>query len=180
MEVYERRVISLVGENIVTAAILTDQSGSGYKCAMNFSRNGSAVTRITVSFAPNTVNLANATFDYVFEDSFLMTSLVADIAGRVLKPVHFEYSPETGRLTKMGTFAFSNSRVHREVAQDVNVEITRESDRFDRETDVWFRFNNYVVFMLEVKYDALGRVHQWRRKVGLNSSKYIFIFFKFD
>ncbi len=33
------------------------------------------------------------------------------------------------------------------------------------------RFNNYMVFTLEVKYDDLGRIHQWRRKVGTSDLK---------
>jgi len=63
-------------------------------------------------------------------------------------------------------FSFEFPRAHREVVRDSNVEIVRDFDSRGRATDVWFRFNNYVVFALEVKHDQLGRIHQWRRKVG--------------
>jgi len=62
-------------------------------------------------------------------------------------------------------FSFEFPRAHREVVRDSNVEIVRDFDSRGRATDVWFRFNNYVVFALEVKHDQLGRIHQWRRKV---------------
>ena len=62
-------------------------------------------------------------------------------------------------------FSYQFPRAHREVVRDSNVEIVRDFDSRGRATDVWFRFNNYVVFALEVKHDQLGRIHQWRRKV---------------
>jgi len=62
-------------------------------------------------------------------------------------------------------FSFEFPRAHREVVRYSNVEIVRDFDSRGRATDVWFRFNNYVVFALEVKHDQLGRIHQWRRKV---------------
>jgi len=62
-------------------------------------------------------------------------------------------------------FSFEFPRAHREVVRDSNVEIVRDFDSRGRATDVWFRFNNYVVFALEVKHAQLGRIHQWRRKV---------------
>jgi len=62
-------------------------------------------------------------------------------------------------------FTFEFPRAHREVVRDSNVEIVGDFDSRGRATDVWFRFNNYVVFALEVKRDQMGRIHQWRRKV---------------
>jgi len=69
-------------------------------------------------------------------------------------------------------FSFEFPRAHREVVRDSNVEIVRDFDSRGRATDVWFRFNNYVVFALEVKHDQLGRIHQWRRKVRLTCSAF--------
>jgi len=66
-------------------------------------------------------------------------------------------------------FSLEFPRAHREVVRDSNVEIVRDFDSRGRATDVWFRFNNYVVFALEVKHDQLGRIHQWRRKVRLTT-----------
>jgi len=73
----------------------------------------------------------------------------------------------SGCLLAVQMFSFEFPRAHREVVRDSNVEIVRDFDSRGRATDVWFRFNNYVVFALEVKHDRLGRIHQWRRKVCL-------------
>ena len=59
-------------------------------------------------------------------------------------------------------------RTNREVVRDESIEISRDFDAKGRLTDVWYKFNNYRVFSLEVKYDDIGRVHQWRRRVGID------------
>jgi len=166
-ELHERRLLGLNGDKTLSLARLIDLSGTGYQCAMNYTRNGSAVTRQTVVFTINTNNLASAKFHYSYGASFALTMLAAEISDRVLKPIGYERSAETGRVTKMGMFVFGYPRIRRETVRDANVEITREADRYGRQTDVWYRFNNYVVFMLEVKYDTMGRVHQWRREVSV-------------
>jgi len=81
------------------------------------------------------------------------------------------FSAATGRLETMKSFAFLSPRRNRRVVRDANVEITKEFDGFGRMTDVWFKFNDYVVFTLEMKFDELSRLYQWRRKVGTSDLK---------
>ena len=85
-------------------------------------------------------------------------SATTTVGGRALPPLHYAYDAATGRVAGVTPFTFERPHAHRRVTRDHSVEIVRELDSRGRQTDVWYRFNNHVVFTVETKYDALGQV----------------------
>lgn len=148
-----------------------------YSCEIQYGLNDSLVVAQYVFFNRSANDLINVEFDYTYGDNFAVSSQKVIVGDREAQTTSFAYSNETGRLQKMSPFSFSYPLTYREITVDNNVEIVREFDRSGRPTDVWYRFNNYVVFHLEVKYDSVGRVHQWRRKVRISDLKaYEYVF----
>lgn len=153
------------------SASVSDLSGSGYSCQMAYQLSNTVALGYSVTFNRSGHGLVNASFRYIYDLHSRLAIRELTIGGKSLKPVQYNYSEETGRVIRLQSFIFEYPRIHREVIRDSNVEITREYDRYNRITDVWYRFNTYVVFTLEVKYDQHNRMEQWRRKIGLSDLK---------
>lgn len=148
-----------------------------YSCDIQYGLNDSLVVEQYVFFNRGESEFMNAEFQYSYGENFVTDSQKVLIGNRELQENSFVYCNETGRLQKMFPFSFDYPQAYREITVDNNVEIVREFDRSGRQTDVWYKFNNYIVFHLEVKYDNVGRVQQWRRKVrtsDLKAYEYVF------
>ena len=149
---------------------LTD--GRDYHCQMLFGSGNALVDRHYVYFnGTKKVDLLNAEYSYNYDRHFRVSSVQSRIGPRLLPIVNSTYDINSGKILRIKNFQFEYPGLHREVIKDTNIEIIREYDSLGRLTDIWYRFNNYVVFTLEVKYDTSNRVHQWRRKVGSSDQK---------
>ena len=158
-------------EGVLKSVSLKDRVAFNYSCVMEYKPAAALVKHHSVSFNDTGFNLLNANFLYHYDQHFRVVSMETDIGGHIFKPLNFSYSMDTGRLERVKSFQFEYPRIHRNILRDSNMEIVREYDTYERLTDVWYKFNNYMVFSLEVKYDALNRIHQWRRKVGTSDLK---------
>ena len=78
---------------------------------------------------------------------------------------------ENGRLEKVKAFSFEYLQMNRHVIRDVNVEIVKEFDANGRMADVHYKFNNVIVFTLQITYDNMNRVHRWRRRISETDTK---------
>lgn len=157
----------------VSEATVNSLAGDPYNCLVTYDRSGagSLVTAHRVSFTAGPTALVGADFRYSYDLYFRPVSVEVTVGGRVLPTQMYAYEDTTGRLSRASPFVFDRPHAHRELTRDVNVEIVREFDARGRMTDIWYRFNNHVVFTVETKFTALGQVHQWRRKVRSSDLK---------
>lgn len=116
-------------------------------------------------------NLANASIRYRYDNHFRVISTETLIANRPLSIVNMTYDTQNGRMLTMKAFKFDYIRPTRDNCQDGNVGIMREYDAFGAPKDTWYKFNNYLVFNMETRYDSMGRVQQCRRKIGSSDLK---------
>ena len=150
---------------------VSSQAGEHYVCALLYEPDGALVTAHSVQFNGSQQAFIGANFHYTYDRNFRISLVQGRIGTKNMRSVLIGYDPTTGRLAKVSPFAFEYPHTHREIIRDANMEIVREFDRHGRPTDVWYRFNNNIVFTLDVKYDAIGRVHSWRRKVRSSDLK---------
>ena len=157
----------------VSEAKIVSLAGDPYSCLVAYDRSGagSLVTAQRVSFPAGPTALVGADFRYTYDLYFRPVSVEVTVGGRVLPTHMYAYDDTTGRLSRASPFVFDRPHPHRELTRDVNVEIVREFDTRGRMTDVWYRFNNHVIFTVEIKFSAVGQVHQWRRKVRSSDLK---------
>lgn len=157
----------------VSEATVISLAGDPYSCLIAYERSdaGSLLTAQRISFSAGQPALVGADFRYSYDLYFRPVSVEVTVGGRVLPTQMYAYEDTTGRLGRASPFVFDRPHPHRELTRDVNVEIVREFDTRGRMTDVWYRFNNHVVFTVETKFTALGQVHQWRRKVRSSDLK---------
>jgi len=113
--------------------------------------------RVSVTASPQ-LAVIDADFRYSYDHHFRPVSVAATVGGRALATQLLAYDDATGRLTRSSPFLFDRPHAHRELTRDVNVEIVRELDSHGRLTDVWYRFNNHVVFTVETKFTPSGQV----------------------
>lgn len=158
-------------EGVLKRVKLTNRIAFNYSCVMDYRPGAALVKHHSISFNDTGFDLLSANYLYHYDQHFRVVSMETEIGGHIFKPLNFSYSIDTGRLERVKTFQFEYPRLHRNVIRDSNMEIVREYDTYERLTDVWYKFNNYMVFSLEVKYDTLNRIHQWRRKVGTSDLK---------
>ena len=152
----------------VREAAVVGVAGEPFSCLVAYERSGAGtlVTAQLVSYPAGPTALVGAEFRYSYDLHLRPVSADATIGGRSLPTLQSAYDDTTGRLSRSSPFVFDRPHPHRELTRDVNIEIVREFDTRGRMTDVWYRFNNHVVFTVETKFTAVGQVHQWRRKVS--------------
>jgi len=157
----------------VSEATAVSLAGDPYYCLVSYERSGagSLATAQRVSFAAGLTALVGADFRYSYDLYLRPVSVDVTVGGRVLPTQMNAYEDTTGRLSRASPFVFDRPHAHRQLTRDVNVEVVREFDSRGRMTDVWYRFNNHVVFTVETKFTAAGQVHQWRRKVRSSDLK---------
>ena len=154
-----------------SVTINSNNSELNYFCGLIYEPHSTLATSHSVVFNNSKIGFIAAKFLYSYDRNFRINLTQASLGDKVFKPVEYSYSIDTGRLDKMFPFTFEYPHIQREITKDGNMEVVRDFDRFGRQTDVWYKFNNYIVFTMEVKYDQVGRMHQWRRKVRMSDLK---------
>ncbi len=142
-----------------------------YNCTLVYGPGNALVKSQQVLFTTSNVDLLHAHFQYEYDKNFRLAWIEANIGGHHLAGYNYTYDPDNGRLNKLKSFTIVYPRRHRDVVGDSNIEFIREYDGLGRMSDRWYRFNNYVVASLEIKFDNFNRVHQWRRKIGSSDLK---------
>lgn len=158
-------------QGILRSITLQNRVAFNYTCKMLYEPPGAVVKRLTVSFNKTSFSLLEGKYDYHYDQYFRIQSVEVQLGNIIFKPINFTYSTDTGKLVHMKTFDFQYNDKTRTIIRDANIEITRNYDGYSRITDVWYKFNNYIVFTLEIKYDEINRIYQWRRKVGSSDLK---------
>lgn len=153
-------------------AVVENRGPQSYSCTLSYGGAGEAlVTSHSVACSSDNLEFMSAEFVYEYDSHFRLVSLEAIFDKRPSVSQLFNYSVETGRLIGVSSFRFDYPSLYREVISDKNVQVTDELDKFSRLSDERYSFNDYIVFSKEVNYDGLGRIYQWRRKIGLSDLK---------
>ncbi|XP_074650354.1 teneurin-m-like [Tubulanus polymorphus] len=105
-------------------------------------------------------------FIYQYDRNFRVISLESQIGTHHFRPVNSTYSNNNGRLEKIKSFNFNYPAADKQIIRDINVEISRAFDAYGRLDDMRYKFNNRVVYTLQLTYDKRNRIHKWRRRIG--------------
>lgn len=155
------------------SAIVETRGPAAYSCSLVYGGAGDALvsSHSVVCSHHQGLELVGADFEYVYDSHFRTVSRQAKFGelGRTVQGLN--YSTDTGRLVRMSGFRIDYHGLQREVISDKNVQITIQLDKYSRLADEFYSFNDYMVFVKEVKYDSLGRIHQWRRKISSSDLK---------
>ena len=160
--------------DLVRRVNLTNRVGAQFTCSLSYAPNHTLVTRHEARYSSRQAALLDAEFTYVYDNFLRVASFGSIIGGVVLPECNTTFDAAVGRVTRIKDFVFSYPRLNRETIRDTNMEITRERDGSGggRVKTVWFRFNSYVKFSMQVTYDdELQRLSHWRRKVGASDQK---------
>lgn len=150
---------------------LTDKL-SNFTCDIFLDPNSALYTEQNVSVKSAFIaNLVNASVRYRYDSNFRVVSTETLIANRSLPVVSVTYDTQTGKMLTMKSFKFDYLKRVRDNIHDQNVVITREYDGYGMPKDTWYKFSNYLVFTMEARYDVLGRLQLYRRKVGSSDLK---------
>lgn len=148
-----------------------------YNCTLVFEPGDALVKSQSVRFHGEDISLINANFGYQYDTSFRVAIFDSTIGKKHFHAYNISYDSNTGRLVKLKEFSFEYPGLDKDIIKDSNIEVTREYDGFGRLTASFYKFNNYVGCSMEINYDSLNRVHNWRRKVGSSDLKsYDFIY----
>lgn len=158
-----------ISETVANVSAVS-RAGDPFECSVSYKRESSLLVSQETHFAAGPPGIVGAIFRYSYGSNFQLASVEAVVGGRKLPVELHGFDAATGNVVQLSPFTLERTHVQRHVTRDLNVDIVREFDTRGQPTDVWYRFNNHVVFTVETKYDAAGRVHQWRRKVTLSLS----------
>ncbi|CAH1776702.1 unnamed protein product [Owenia fusiformis] len=165
--VYDRSAIKYIfdGNTGVLRDVNVSNPINGYSCALNYAPGSALIRQHNIYFNLTDVHLLDAKFGYQYDPHFRITSLEARIGEKQFSPMNFTYSPTNGRLLKIKAFTFSYLQHHTSIIRDVNTEITTETNGYNRLKTNILKFNNAIVYKLDVVYDQLQRIQTWTVRI---------------
>ncbi|XP_071087575.1 teneurin-m-like isoform X3 [Haliotis cracherodii] len=152
---------------------------SGYSYIANYSYISSLVKTMTVSF-PHDQDLLGVNFTHDYDNNFRLIATVAVFTNNVTLISNNTYSDINGKLSKVKTIDIKWAAQDKEVLNIGSINIIREYDSYGRMRDIQFKFAENVRFTLQINYDQLNRIHQWRRRIGQTDQKAIEYIYDID
>ncbi|MFH4980727.1 hypothetical protein AB6A40_007436 [Gnathostoma spinigerum] len=119
-------------------------------------------TRSYISHGQKRFPECSATFTYEYDDFFRISSIATNIDGETIDLVRYEYDTRTGRLSKLGNFAFlEDGSIRRILGEKIVIEVDLREDRLERRRKILV--NDIQTVQMSAEYDAIGRLEaiQW-------------------
>ncbi|XP_041356776.1 teneurin-m-like isoform X3 [Gigantopelta aegis] len=179
MILYDESEISFTYDPYVQSVSSGVILGRGYGCKTHYSYISSLVKEYSIAF-PQDPTLLGVNFTYGYDNNFRLSSYVATFSNNFTMSTNLSYSDVSGKLSRIKTLDIKWSGQDRQVLSDDHVMIVREYDSYGRLRDVQIKFDDNVRFMLQMNYDQMNRIHQWRRRVGQTDSKAIEYIYDID
>ena len=141
-----------------------------YEYRQTYSYIASLVRNTIVTF-PHNHQLVGASMTFTYDNNFRMTHSSLVLSNNLSLAYNLTYDNSTGRLKQLNNLNVSWPSPDNQTFSDGFVCITREFDGYRRLTDVKIHFDSSIRFMLQINYDQMGRIHQWRRRIGQTDSQ---------
>ncbi|ESP00102.1 hypothetical protein LOTGIDRAFT_91191, partial [Lottia gigantea] len=141
----------------------------GYSCKLRYEYISSLVKSYTVQF-PLDLTLLDMNFTLIYDNNFRLAESLATLSNNLSMRNVISYSSVTGKLNRIKDINIEWTSNEREIFSNIDFRITREYDNYGRLQDVKMEFDGNVRFMLQINYDHMNLIHQWRRRIGQTDS----------
>ncbi|KAL0972664.1 hypothetical protein UPYG_G00192610 [Umbra pygmaea] len=145
----------------------------GFTCTIRYRQIGPLIDRQIFRFSEE--GMVNARFDYVYDNSFRVTSMQAVINETPLPIDLYRYDDVSGKTEQFGKFGVIYYDINQIITTAVMTH-TKHFDAYGRVKEVQYEIFRSLMFWMMVQYDNMGRVVTKELKVGpyANTTRYTY------
>uniref|UniRef100_A0A8C7HXX0 Teneurin-4 n=1 Tax=Oncorhynchus kisutch TaxID=8019 RepID=A0A8C7HXX0_ONCKI len=145
----------------------------GTTCTIRYRQIGPLIDRQIFRFSEE--GMVNARFDYVYDNSFRVTSMQAVINETPLPIDLYRYDDVSGKTEQFGKFGVIYYDINQIITTAVMTH-TKHFDAYGRVKEVQYEIFRSLMYWMMVQYDNMGRVVAKELKVGpyANTTRYTY------
>ncbi|XP_077396802.1 teneurin-4 isoform X4 [Festucalex cinctus] len=145
----------------------------GFTCTIRYRQIGPLIDRQIFRFSED--GMVNARFDYVYDNSFRVTSMQAVINETPLPIDLYRYDDVSGKAEQFGKFGVIYYDINQIITTAVMTH-TKHFDAYGRVKEVQYEIFRSLMYWMMVQYDNMGRVVAKELKVGpyANTTRYTY------
>lgn len=145
----------------------------GFTCTIRYRQIGPLIDRQIFRFSEE--GMVNARFDYVYDNSFRVTSMQAVINETPLPIDLYRYDDVSGKTEQFGKFGVIYYDINQIITTAVMTH-TKHFDAYGRVKEVQYEIFRSLMYWMMVQYDNMGRVVAKELKVGpyANTTRYTY------
>uniref|UniRef100_A0A8C8A3B1 Teneurin-4 n=1 Tax=Oryzias sinensis TaxID=183150 RepID=A0A8C8A3B1_9TELE len=145
----------------------------GFTCTIRYRQIGPLIDRQVFRFSEE--GMVNARFDYVYDNSFRVTSMQAVINETPLPIDLYRYDDVSGKTEQFGKFGVIYYDINQIITTAVMTH-TKHFDAYGRVKEVQYEIFRSLMYWMMVQYDNMGRVVAKELKVGpyANTTRYTY------
>nr|XP_057936893.1 teneurin-4 isoform X6 [Doryrhamphus excisus] len=145
----------------------------GFTCTIRYRQIGPLIDRQIFRFSEE--GMVNARFDYVYDNSFRVTSMQAVINETPLPIDLYRYDDVSGKAEQFGKFGVIYYDINQIITTAVMTH-TKHFDAYGRIKEVQYEIFRSLMYWMMVQYDNMGRVVSKELKVGpyANTTRYTY------
>ncbi|XP_073343278.1 teneurin-4 isoform X6 [Pagrus major] len=145
----------------------------GFTCTIRYRQIGPLIDRQIFRFSEE--GMVNARFDYVYDNSFRVTSMQAVINETPLPIDLYRYDDVSGKTEQFGKFGVIYYDINQIITTAVMTH-TKHFDAYGRVKEVQYEIFRSLMYWMMVLYDNMGRVVAKELKVGpyANTTRYTY------
>uniref|UniRef100_A0A8C5EP52 Teneurin-4 n=1 Tax=Gouania willdenowi TaxID=441366 RepID=A0A8C5EP52_GOUWI len=144
-----------------------------FTCTIRYRQIGPLIDRQIFRFSEE--GMVNARFDYVYDNSFRVTSMQAVINETPLPIDLYRYDDVSGKTEQFGKFGVIYYDINQLITTAVMTH-TKHFDAYGRVKEVQYEIFRSLMYWMMVQYDNMGRVVAKELKVGpyANTTRYTY------
>uniref|UniRef100_A0A8C4Z0B6 Teneurin transmembrane protein 4 n=1 Tax=Gadus morhua TaxID=8049 RepID=A0A8C4Z0B6_GADMO len=145
----------------------------GFTCTIRYRQIGPLIDRQIFRFSEE--GMVNARFDYVYDNSFRVTSMQAVINETPMPIDLYRYDDVSGKTEQFGKFGVIYYDINQIITTAVMTH-TKHFDAYGRVKEVQYEIFRSLMYWMMVNYDNMGRVVVKELKVGpyANTTRYTY------
>ncbi|XP_059169179.1 teneurin-m-like isoform X2 [Physella acuta] len=136
----------------------------GYSNKVTFGYLSSLVHDVSVTF-PQDASLVGATIRFSYDNHFRQTETFFTLTNNISLASNQSFNNDNGKLSSIAGISVEWLNEAKQVLSLSPMSLTREFDSYGRLVDYKMKFSGDMKFEMQINYDKIGRVHQWKRKL---------------
>ena len=135
---------------------------------LELSHQGPLERERRLKFDPET-GLSSAVFRYDYDSRLRPTRISGRVGGRRLTPVHLDYDPTTGQLSRLGPLTITRPRANQTILSGGGTRLSLLQDWYGRDSGLTLTVSGREVFRRRWERDAAGRLTMervWRPELA--------------
>ncbi|KAM6973576.1 LOW QUALITY PROTEIN: teneurin-4 [Aplochiton taeniatus] len=170
---YDTTRVAFAYDEVAGMLKTVNLQSEGFTCTIRYRQIGPLIDRQIFRFGEE--GMVNGRFDYVYDNSFRVTSMQAVVNETPLPIDLYRYDDVSGKTEQFGKFGVIYYDINQIITTAVMTH-TKHFDAYGRVKEVQYEIFRSLMYWMMVQYDNMGRVVAKELKVGpyANTTRYTY------